>query len=179
MFYHLNYVQQRFYPVGRTTTLMLKGNLGYGGTFSGDAFPPYEKYYAGGMNDVRGYKSNTLGPKDDENHIVDFGDGRVYYHNATDDPLGGELKVIANAELILPVPFVKDSSAYRLSGFFDMGNVFASAGDFDVGELRYTTGIAGAWMSPFGLLRISLAAPLNEKDGDDTETFQFSFGQSF
>ncbi|RKZ99183.1 MAG: hypothetical protein DRQ43_00315, partial [Gammaproteobacteria bacterium] len=65
------------------------------------------------------------------------------------------------------------------SGFFDIGNVFEDTGDFDAGELRYTTGIAGAWLSPFGLLRVSLAAPLNEEDEDDTETFQFSFGQSF
>lgn len=177
-FYHINYVQQRYFPLTRTTSLMLKGNLGYADTLGGDAFPPFEKYYAGGMRDVRGYKSNTLGPRNDTNHDVTI-NGETFTHIGTDDPLGGQLKVIANAEIILPVPFVKDSSAYRLSGFVDVGNVFAEAGDFDAGELRYTTGIAGAWLSPFGLLRISIAAPLNEKDGDDTEVFQFSFGQGF
>ncbi|MCU7967001.1 MAG: BamA/TamA family outer membrane protein, partial [gamma proteobacterium symbiont of Bathyaustriella thionipta] len=177
-FYHLNYVQQRFFPLTRTMTLMMKGNIGYAGTIGGDSFPPFEKYYAGGMNDVRGYKSNTLGPRDDKKHTVVI-NGQKVTHNATYDPLGGQLKVIANAEVILPVPFVKDSSGYRLSGFFDIGNVFEEAGDFDVGELRYTTGISGAWLSPFGLLRVSIAAPLNEEDGDDTEVFQFSFGQNF
>ena len=178
MFYHINYVQQRFFPLSRTTTLMLKGNIGYADTLGGDSFPPFEKYYAGGMSDVRGYKSNTLGPKDDKDYAGVY-KGKNFTHAATGDPLGGQLKVIANAEVILPVPFVKDSSAYRLSGFFDVGNVFEEAGDFDIGELRYTTGISGAWLSPFGLLRVSLAAPLNKKDGDDTETFQFSFGQNF
>jgi len=177
-FYHINYVQQRFFPLTRTTTLMLKGNIGYADTIGGDSFPPFEKYYAGGMNDVRGYKSNTLGPRDDKNYEYTY-KGKTYVHYATDDPLGGQLKVIGNAEVILPLPFVKDSSAYRLSGFFDIGNVFEDTGDFDAGELRYTTGIAGAWLSPFGLLRVSIAAPLNEEDEDDTETFQFSFGQSF
>ncbi|WP_198264066.1 outer membrane protein assembly factor BamA [sulfur-oxidizing endosymbiont of Gigantopelta aegis] len=179
-FYHLNYVQQRFFPLTRTTTFMLKGNLGYAGTIGGDSFPPFERYYAGGMRDVRGYKSNTLGPKDDTpQYIPPFGAYPGGTTIPTGDPLGGELKVIGNAEIILPVPFVKDSSAYRLSGFVDMGNVFATAGDFEIGELRYTTGIAGAWLSPFGLLRVSMAVPLNEKSGDDTEVFQFSFGQNF
>lgn len=174
-FYHINYVQQRFFPLTRTTTLMLKGNLGYADTIGGDTFPPFEKYYAGGMRDVRGYKSNTLGPRDKGGINPLTGEFRI----PTDNPLGGQLKVVGNAEIILPVPFVQDSSAYRLSGFFDIGNVFADTGDFDVGDLRYTTGLAAAWLSPFGLLRISVAAPLNEESGDDTEVFQFSFGQSF
>ena len=158
---------------------MLKGNIGLGGVATGDQlFPPFEKYYAGGMNDVRGYKSNTLGPRDDEVHTVVI-DGEKFTHYPTYDPIGGEVKLIANAEVILPVPFIKDSSAYRLSGFFDIGNVFKNWGTVTFDEFRYTTGIAGAWLSPFGLLRVSLAVPLNEKDGDETEIFQFSFGQSF
>lgn len=177
-FYHLNYLQQRFFPLGRTTTLMLKGNVGYADTFGGDAFPPFEKYYAGGIRDVRGYKSNTLGPKDDKTFSGTY-KGDNFTHLATDDPLGGQFKVVANAEVILPVPFVKDSSAYRLSGFFDIGNVYEEVDDFDAGDLRYSTGLAFAWISPLGLLKASVAAPLNEESGDDTETFQFTFGQRF
>ena len=177
-FYHINYLQQRFFPLTRDLTLMLKGNVGYADTFGGDTFPPFEKYYAGGIRTVRGFKSNTLGPRDDKDHVITI-DGRTFTHYATDDPLGGQFKVIGNAEVILPLPFVKDSSAYRFSGFFDIGNVFEEVGDFDAGELRYSTGLSFAWISPLGLLKMSLAAPLNKESGDDTETFQFTFGQSF
>ncbi len=86
---------------------------------------------------------------------------------------------VAGAELIFPVPFLRDSNAYRIAAFFDIGNVFDGVDDFDAGELRYSTGISGRWLSPFGPLAVSVAAPLNEKSGDDTEPFQFSFGVPF
>jgi outer membrane protein insertion porin family len=35
------------------------------------------------------------------------------------------------------------------------------------------------WLSPMGVLGVSLGVPLNEKPGDDTEIFQFTFGTAF
>ncbi|MFK5894449.1 MAG: outer membrane protein assembly factor BamA [Pseudomonadota bacterium] len=162
-FLHLGYKQVQYFTMTKKLTLMLKGDIGIGDTYAGDIFPPFENYYAGGMNSVRGFKDNTLGPRDAK----------------TDSATGGQLRTVGNAELIMPIPFVKDSAAYRLSGFFDVGNVYESLDNFAVDELRYSTGISGAWISPFGLLRFSLAYPINEKSGDETQMFQFSFGQQF
>jgi outer membrane protein insertion porin family len=67
----------------------------------------------------------------------------------------------------------------RLATFVDVGNVFATFGDFDAGQLRYSTGVSVWWISPLGPLVLSLAAPLNSKSGDQTENFQFSFGVPF
>ena len=111
---------------------------------------------------VRGFESNTLGPR---------------YSNG--EPSGGSLRVLGSAELVFPVPFLRDSKAFRLATFVDAGNVFDTPGDFDTSELRYSTGISARWLSPFGPLSVSLAAPLNEEEDDDTETFQFSFGVPF
>ncbi|MEZ5584627.1 MAG: BamA/TamA family outer membrane protein [Candidatus Competibacteraceae bacterium] len=55
--------------------------------------------------------------------------------------------------------------------FFDVGNVFATVGDFDAGDLRYSTGIQAIWLSPLGPLVFSVAQPLNDEDEDETETF--------
>ncbi|MFK5984157.1 MAG: outer membrane protein assembly factor BamA [Pseudomonadota bacterium] len=162
-FFHLGYKQVQYFPVSKQLTVMLKGDIGIGDIYAGDVFPPFENYYAGGMNSVRGFKDNTLGPIDAK----------------TDRAIGGRLRTVANAELIMPIPFVKDSAAYRLSGFFDIGNVYESLDNFAANELRYSTGISGAWVSPFGLLRFSLGYPINDKDGDETQIFQFSFGQQF
>jgi outer membrane protein insertion porin family len=35
------------------------------------------------------------------------------------------------------------------------------------------------WFSPLGALNFSIARPLNDKEGDDTQVFQFSLGTSF
>ena len=108
---------------------------------------------------MRGYKANTLGPR--------------YSNN---DPSGGAFKTIASTQLIFPVPFVEKSENVRVAAFLDAGNVFSTVDGFDAGELRYSVGLSGTWISPFGPLVLSVAAPLNEKDGDETEAFQFSFG---
>jgi len=162
-FFHLGYKQVQYFPLTKKLTLMLKGDLGWGDNYSGDVFPPFENYYAGGINSVRGYKDNTLGQRDVK----------------TDKAIGGRFKAVANAELIMPMPFVKDSKAYRWSGFFDIGNVYEDFDQFKANELRYSTGVTGAWLSPFGLLRVSLGYPINKKSGDDTQYFQFTFGQQF
>jgi outer membrane protein insertion porin family len=66
-----------------------------------------------------------------------------------------------------------------LSAFFDIGNVFAGADDFTADELRMSVGLAGTWLSPIGPLAVSLAKPLNDKAGDDTQAFQFNLGAGF
>ena len=65
-FYKLTYEAQVFYPVPflNTWTLRLRTQLGYGDGY-GDTtgLPFYENYFAGGFGSVRGYESNTLGPR--------------------------------------------------------------------------------------------------------------------
>ncbi len=58
----------------------------------------------------------------------------------------------------------------------DFGNVYGTDQEFAFDEIRYSTGLSVGWMSPFGVLRFSIAQPFNEQDGDETKNFQFSFG---
>ena len=57
------------------------------------------------------------------------------------------------------------------------GNVFAQS--FDFSDLRYSTGLAFFWASPFGPLRLSYAQPLNPKSIDHIQKLQFTFGTGF
>ena len=60
----------------------------------------------------------------------------------------------------------------------DAGRQQCSSG-VDLGELRYSVGIGLSWLTPVGPLTFSVAEPLNDESGDDTQFFQFSLGQTF
>ncbi len=162
-YYKLNYRGVLYFPLTQALTWSMGGEVGYGAGYgNADSLPFFENFYAGGLRSVRGFKSNTLGPR---------------YSNG--DPSGGAFKTSASTQLISPVPFIEKAENVRVAAFFDIGNVFSSFDEFDAGELRYSVGLAGLWISPFGPIVLSIAAPLNAKSGDDEENFQFSFGVPF
>lgn len=169
-YYKLNYKANRYVPLTRNLTLAFRGDIGYGDGY-GDTpvLPFFKNYLVGGNGSVRGYEANTLGP-------------RIIGGVNNNDPIGGDLKLVGSAELIFPVPFVKDTNAWRFSTFVDGGNVFGSGStdeDFAVDNIRFAAGLGVTWLSPFGALSVSLAAPFNDQDDDETKTFQFNFGSGF
>ncbi len=159
-YYRANYQYQRYFPLTRTTTLLWNGEIGYGDGYSGKSLPFFKNYFAGGVSSVRGYRINTVAPRD-----------------SNGDPRGGNRKLLTNLEYLFPFPGLNNDRSVRLSGFFDAGGV--SDNKFDSSALRYSTGVALAWVSPFGPLKFSLAAPLVNKVGDHRQIFQFTFGGAF
>ena len=161
-FYKINLRSLGYKPLTQKLTLMLKGDVGYGDSYSDTTeLPFFERYYAGGSNSVRGYASNSLGPR------------------VANNAEGGAFKTVGNMELIFPVPFAEDNKSLRLSAFFDIGNVFAKVDDFDANELRYSTGLSAIWITPIAPLTFSFAWPLNDQIGDESERFQFTLGSFF
>lgn len=121
--------------------------------------PPTEKFFGGGINSLRGFRGSRLGPSEDG------------------DAIGGNLAVFNQVDLILPA---LGGSSTRFSFFVDTGYVYENADDFDINGFRASTGIAFDWLTPvIGLLRFSLAEPLREEPGDQTEDFTFTFGATF
>lgn len=169
LYYKLGASAHNYLPLTKRTSLLVRGEVGYGGGFGDtDELPFFYNYFAGGLRSVRGYRTYSLGPRDSK-----------------DNPVGGNLLTVANVDLLLPVPIEGLEETMRFSTFFDIGNVFNVNGKvfestgFEVGELRYSVGVAGTWLSPLGLLTASLGYPLNSKSGDDTEIFQFTIGTGF
>ena len=174
-YWKIGYSHRRYFPLSTTFTVALNLDIGYGeGYGKTSELPFYEHFYAGGVGTVRGFELYSLGPRD-----------------SNGDAYGGNLRTVANVELLFPMPGRAFADSVRLAAFLDAGNVFltseggipASSGcctnGFDAGDLRYSAGVGATWLSPFGALTVSLAQPLNKEDDDETQTFQFQFGQSF
>jgi outer membrane protein insertion porin family len=223
-FYKLTYNGEVFYPMPFTDTWTMRFHtqLGYGAGY-GDTtqLPFYENFFAGGFGSVRGYKSNTLGPRATpaNNYVTGYPitelnadgtakqvggpNGTQYGYVAGDingqnslltsqvqndnNPFGGDVLIEGSAELLFPLPFVKDQSQIRTGFFLDAGNVFETdcsptqqnCYDVNLGELRYSAGIGLTWITGFGPMSFSLAKPLNANDFDQEEIFQFTLGRGF
>src|SRR6266850_257777 len=156
----LGYQHQWYHPLSRELTLLAGGDLGIAGGLGGKPLPFFKNFFAGGPGSVRGYRSFTLGPQDD------FGNS-----------IGGNRKATGSLELLFPMPGAAQDPSLRLAYFIDGGNVFAQG--FNFRELRYSTGLAFFWSSPFGPLRLSYAQPLNAKPTDRIQKLQFTFGTGF
>jgi len=166
-YYKLEYQHAWFKDVFKNVTFMLNGELGYADSYGSGNYPFFKNFFVGGVNSVRGFENGTLGPRN-----IDPVTGN-------DFSVGGTTKVVGNAEVFVPVPFIKDSSQFRLSAFLDAGRAFGDDETIAFGELRYSTGVGVSWFSPFGPLKIVFAVPLNEEQNDNTQTLQFQFGQQF
>jgi outer membrane protein insertion porin family len=162
-FYRINVSYQWFYPLSRTMTLLLNGDAGYAHGFGNKDVPFFKNYYAGGPGSVRGYRPFSLGPQD-----------------ALGNSLGGTRKMVGSAEVLFPVPGAQQDKSLRLAAFLDAGQVFGPGEKASLSELRYALGLALAWTSPFGPLKLSIAQPLNDKPGfDRVQRLQFTFGTAF
>ncbi len=175
-FFRINYNAQIFFPLGRLFTLRLRTDLGYGDAYGDTSvFPFYKHFLAGGIGSVRGYENNTLGPRGTPSPLQQFRDL---------DPIGGNVLIETSAEILFPLPFVKDQRQMQSVFFVDAGNVFNTncpdvslvCHDIDEGELRYTAGFAVNWITGFAPISFALSFPFNKKDGDEAESFQFEFG---
>jgi len=162
-FYKLGYEFEGYTPVTDQVVASASADIGYGkGYDNTDRLPFFQRYYAGGIRSVRGYKAGSLGPK---------------YDNGNSE--GGDLKTTGSVELIFPSPFATKSGQTRLSVFYDFGNVYSDVNQFKTSELRTSIGLSFNWRSPVGPLSFSLAKPINPRPGDRTQQFQFTIGTLF
>ncbi|HGF5119149.1 TPA: outer membrane protein assembly factor BamA [Vibrio parahaemolyticus] len=200
-YFKMQYDVRQYVPLTKKHefTLLFRGRLGYGNGYgqtdgNDNLFPFYENYYAGGFTTLRGFGSNSVGPKA---VYRDYSGSNNGADTATDDSVGGNAVALASIELIVPTPFASDEvrNQIRTSIFFDMASIWDTEFDYrdsgaeygdryyydysDPTNYRSSYGTALQWMSPMGPLVFSLAKPIKKFDGDDEEFFTFTIGRTF
>ncbi|MFH4691862.1 outer membrane protein assembly factor BamA [Vibrio alginolyticus] len=200
-YFKMQYDVRQYVPLTKKHefTLLFRGRLGYGNGYgqtdgNDNLFPFYENYYAGGFTSLRGFGSNSVGPKAVYRDTSGSNNGA---DTATDDSVGGNAVALASVELIVPTPFASEEvqNQIRTSIFFDMASVWDTEFDYrdsgaeygdryyydysDPTNFRSSYGAALQWMSPMGPLVFSLAKPIKKFDGDDEEFFTFTIGRTF
>lgn len=175
-YYKLTYQYQHYIPLTKKLTLSFGGEAGYGGVYGNTKmFPFFKNYFVGGIGSVRGFQSGKLGPR----YPTNCQSNCSYF--------GSDRELFGNIELLTPLP--GGDRTLRLFGFLDVGNGWGYQYDTTkadwvqekvrLKDVRASTGIGIAWLSPLGPLKFSYAFPIRKKAGDELERFQFQIGTSF
>jgi outer membrane protein insertion porin family len=206
-YYKLTYKGQLFQPLTKSHEYVfrVRTEAGFGDAYGGSSSMPFwEHYFSGGIGSVRGYASNSLGPRTtpaeeyvralakdstctnecEQYPAYVIGEDGEYVTRVVgdDDPFGGNLLFEGSAELIFPLPFIEDQSSLRTAFFLDAGQVYdthRSEYGLDLGEVRAAAGVSLSWVTAIGPLSFSLAKALNAQQGDDTQVFEFALGRPF
>lgn len=174
--------------------VVFKMNLQGGVVFSQRAqgVPIFERFFLGGIFDVRGYRLRTIAPRlqlplsQDPNAPL-VSNGAV---------IGGNIQAYYNIEVEFPI-----LTAVGLRGvvFTDGGNVFNTEGQYcgaggtglasvvdpctrfqdNPVNLRFSAGFGVRWQSPLGLLRFEWGFPLNRLPYEESSVFEFTIGNFF
>ncbi len=194
-YYKLN-IRQKFYQPLNVWDLVFgfQGEIGYLAPY-GDTnnVPFFQHFYAGGPRSLRGFESNTLGPRATPSPCYGFDtvndlcpplidsnfdgipDSPAYNQSIIyqrDDPIGGDVKIEGSMQLIFKLPMVEDQRSMRTAFFFDFGNVFAmecreyqvSCYKPSIDELRYSIGVGLTWITGFGPMSFAISKPYNEDE---------------
>lgn len=174
-YYKLSGQQQYYLPLGRAFTLAFNAQVDWAKTYgsSDKPYPVIKNMYAGGIGSVRGYEGASLGPRD----------------SLTNTYLGGSRRIVGNLQLYMPFPGASRDRTLRWFLFTDIGQVTttdnsgcAQGRNAEVADpcgWKYSAGVGLSWESPLGPLQLSVARPLNAKDGDQQQVFQFQIGTGF
>jgi len=162
---------RRYFPMPLNG--VLKFNLVWGQITAptGQNVPLFERFFVGGIFNIRGFQRNTLGPAIG---VPSSGDPAAILSPFN---IGGTRQLYLNNEFELPL--LKAPVNLRGLLFFDIGNAFGENQDLSIQNMRMSFGWGIRWFSPVGPLRFEWGIPLDPQPGEDPLVFAFTIGNSF
>lgn len=160
--------QRIFFKLPKNFVLKGRGRFGYINSLDTNPVPLFDRFFLGGINTLRGYDLNTIGPQIQVPSSAVAGDNIFTY--------GGNREVLFNAELEIPI--------YAPAGligvaFMDAGQAYGETENINLSRLRLDYGFGFRWQSPFGPLRFEWGFPINKQASESSSVFNFTIGQSF
>ncbi len=182
-------VARAFYPLWGPFVLRLKGNLGLIASRDDRGVPIFERYFVGGIYDIRGFSPRSLGP------VIRAESSQAPDGSLSNFLIGGNMEVIGNAEIEFPI---FDKVGIRGVVFTDVGNAFnledqyCKLRPFNVDQskdpclnplnpsaYRASWGFGFRWQSPIGPLRFEWGVPFWTIPGEQPIVFEFTIGNFF
>ncbi|HDQ41005.1 MAG TPA: outer membrane protein assembly factor BamA [Desulfonatronum sp.] len=148
-----------YYPLFWDTVFHWRGQVGFLFDNQGNEAPVFERFYLGGIDDVRGYPGWKISPRD----------------ALTNDRIGGVKQFFTNFEYLFPLN--KEMGLVGLV-FFDAGNAWDDGESFG-SNLYKSVGAGVRWYSPLGPLRLEYGYGLDKLEGKRQSGVEFSIGQVF
>ncbi|MXP51179.1 outer membrane protein assembly factor BamA [Pantoea sp. SoEX] len=200
-FFKISLDSSKYLPINESNTWILVGcfRLGYGaGFFRNHEMPFYENFYSGGPKTIRGFQTNTVGPKSVYlKTLKSLSPNCISSKECTvsTDTIGGNALFNGSLELIFPIPLLnkKLAESIRTSLFCDFGNVWdtkwkttykgkniKNMPDYNSpSNIRISAGVSFKWASPIGPLEFSYAIPIKTYNGDKIDNFQLYIGKTW
>ncbi len=176
-----------FYPLCGPFVLRLKADSGVVVSRRPQGVPIFERYFVGGIYDVRGFQLASLGPRIQVPDASSSDSGPLGTFT-----IGGNLQLVGKAEIEVPI-FAKMN--IRAAIFSDIGNAYnlenqycklkPSSADvsvdpckavFPLNSLRSSWGFGLRWFSPIGPLRFEWGFPYRRLPGEQSMVFEFTIG---
>ena len=208
-YFKLDFRNEFYEHINDELIFKASSRIGFVDSFGSSEVPPYfEYFYAGGPYSIKGYETNSLGPRitpvpcynyvSSEDYcppLIDNnfdGEPDAPYYNQyaqyrINRPIGGNVLLETSLNLIFKIPFIEDQSQFRTAFFVDVGNVFSTfCYDYqsqcftpNFEDLRGAYGLGGSAITPFGPISVYFAVPFNNDRLDRTKRFEFTVGNKF
>jgi outer membrane protein insertion porin family len=176
-----------FYPLWGPFVLRLRAQMGLVTSRDPQGVPIFERYFVGGIYDVRGFRPYSLGPRI-RAPVEQVPDAALDVNT-----IGGNLQLIGRAEIEFPLI---ERVGIRAVVFSDAGNAYNLEQQYcglrpadphvsydpcvkpwtDPNSLRTSWGFGFRWFSPIGPLRFEWGLPFKPLRGEEPLIFEFTIG---